>query len=211
MIPPNRSPSRLALFAAALAAGVGCVSLDDPARVDPVPRVEATELGGMENAAICGDFVLGGVPTASDLDLARRRGVRRVVSLVPEGHGARGELAAACGELELAYFEVPLASDAPSDEEVDRVLGILGRDADGLTLMCCESGSRTPVLFAIFRVVARDVELEVALEDARRHGMKAGASEEFVRAQVRRIRELTAESEGDGRPPEAGPGTAPAS
>jgi protein tyrosine phosphatase (PTP) superfamily phosphohydrolase (DUF442 family) len=172
----------LAVFGSAATSCASFESDDD----EPPPPLHVAELGDLASVSVCGDVWLAEAPAAKHLDLAHRRGIRTVISLLPEG--ADGELGVAevCRDLGMAFVPTD-AAPVPTDADVDRVIAALERPGRGATLMYCESGARSAMVFSIYRVVRQGVDLDAALEAARRTGMKPGTSETFVRTQVARL------------------------
>lgn len=150
-------------------------------------RLQSSELGDMHNVSAIDGIWLGGLPTVDDLDLARRRGIERVIDLrIPE-EPLVYDLRAECARLELECISVNLqAADDLPNSAVDIVLQGLS-EPDLKTLIFCGDGSRSAMFFAIHRVVQGGLDLEEALYEARCAGMQPGSSEDFVRLQVERL------------------------
>jgi protein tyrosine phosphatase (PTP) superfamily phosphohydrolase (DUF442 family) len=182
--------TRLAPAAAALLLCAGlpaCRSSDNHSIDEEYPPVETSELGSMNNVSVAGQVWFGGVPSEEDLDLAKRRGIEQVIDLCTTDEQPEYDLATVCVELDLELFQVQLVSEESiGDQLVDQVLGELDR-TDQPKLIFCGTGSRSAMLFAIYRASRQGVPLEQALIEARRAGMKPGQPEEFVRAQVERL------------------------
>ena len=161
------------------------------------PRLEPAELGAMRNVSVSEGIWFGSVPNAEDLDLARRRGIERVVDLRPTSQidappggfePAPCPVGEACQELELEWT-VPGLPDDPTTTRaslVDCVLDSLDGDAPRVLLYCAD-GSTCALFFAIHRVVNQGVDLESALLEARRAGVQGAAGEEFIRREVARL------------------------
>ena len=178
---------RLALLLLALA-GAGATSCAglDAEDDDAPPELNVAELGDLASVSVCGDVWIAEAPAAVHLDLAHRRGIRTVISLLPEGAPGELEVAEACRDLGIEC--VPIGAAAVlTDADVDRVFAALDRADRGPTLMYCQSGARSAMVFATYRVIRHGVDLDEALAAARRTGMKPGTSEDFVRAQVERL------------------------
>ena len=153
----------------------------------------------MRNVSTMGSIWFGAMPSVEDLELASRRGVERVIDLSTTDERGEYSIASVCSRLGLKYCSAAIRTQGPpSDESVDFVMELLaeacpansaGSGDDVRTLMVDGSGGRCASFIAIYRVRWLDVPLEEALVEARRAGMKPGASEDFVRAQVTRIDE----------------------
>ena len=172
-----------------LAALTACQTLreDEPVAEPADDHLIETTLGDMPNVSVCGDAWLGQTPRPEDLDIAHRRGVRTVISLLRDGNGAADEVEAACERLGLTFVRVDVDEDLPSADEIDRALAALDEPDRGPVLVFCESGARTAQVFAIWRVTRDGVPVAEALEAARRTGMKPGAPEDEVRRHVTRL------------------------
>lgn len=181
----SRRPTLIALLV--LAPALACPSVDG-GEEDVAERIELrdAELGDLASVSVCDDVWLTEAPGPEHLDIAARRGIRTVVSLLPEELPRELEAGETCRELGMAF--VPIDAEAvPTNENVDEVIAALDRRGRGATLLYCESGARSVMVFTVYRVLRLGVPLEQALDDARRAGMKPGESEAFVRKQVDRL------------------------
>jgi len=152
------------------------------------PKVESAELGTMRNVSRSGDIWFGGVPSPEDLDLARRRGIERVVNLCTPDQQPEYAIDREIDALGFKRVDVQLISRTNiPDDVVTLVVRALGADEIPRTLIFCGDGSRSAMFFAIHRVLNEGVPLEEALVEARSSGMRAGDPEEFVRQQVARL------------------------
>ena len=179
--------SRPLIFSLALASLLtGCAILgDDEDDFAPIPIV-ACELGDMGNVSVCGDVLLGELPSADALDVANRRGIRTLISLLPTDSQEDQVVAAECRRLGIAFVPIGIDNATPDDRDVDRVIEALNMQGRGPVLMYCETGSQAMMFFAIYRAVHNGVPVDAALEAARRGGMTPGQTE-LVRAQVARL------------------------
>ena len=182
--------SRSHLQAVGLSLSLFALACGGPTKEAVAPeslRLESSELGGMHNVSSVGNVWLGGLPSVEDLDLARRRGIERVIDLrVPEetlDYDLRGE----CARLGLECVSISLqAPDDLPDSAVNLFVASLA-DTETPTLVFCGDGSRSAMFFAVHRVVNGGLDVEEALYEARCAGMQPGAPEEFVRAQIQRL------------------------
>jgi protein tyrosine phosphatase (PTP) superfamily phosphohydrolase (DUF442 family) len=149
------------------------------------PTLEVRELGSMRLVSFAQGLWFGSAPTPEDLELAQRRGIRRVIDLSRPG---RTEVLDAGERLNLEVVQVPMGSETLDSADVDRVLGLLGQADSPETLMFCEDGSVCATLFAIHRVVHQGWPLAEALAEARRAGMPALPGDARVRVEVERWR-----------------------
>ncbi len=177
-----------AVLVACLAGGA-CHSVSEVMPPEFAP-LESSELGTMHNVSVSDDLWFGGQPTSDDLDLARRRGIQRIIAVFMPGELGDLDLEGTCEALgfeECISIEIP-AGQAIAAEAVDQVIDLLGEPDRPRTLLFCRDGSVSAMLFAIHRRVNEDMPLEQAIAEARRSGMRTGAeSEAFVRNQVLRL------------------------
>lgn len=180
-----RSAHVLLLAAASLGACGSTGRGDDLPEHEPL---QTSQLGSMRNVSFSGEYWLGSIPSAADLDLARRRGIERVIDLCTPDELPAYDLPLTCRTLGLEFVDAGLHSATDiSDGSVDRVVALLGEADMPKTLIFCGSGSTSAMFFAIHRVVNEGLELDEALLEARRSGMAPGEQETFVRRQVERI------------------------
>lgn len=172
--------------------GSSCASFGLPERADNRPSLELGSLGEMTNVRLCGDTWLGGSPGVDDLDLAIRRGVTMVLDLsegtARELRGGGADPSVICARKGVSYRHVAFDAQYPSEAAVDTALRALA-EADGETrLLYCKSGNNIGLLFAIWRAVEHGMDVEAALAEGRRVGMKPGPQEHAVRSHVARLR-----------------------
>ena len=168
---------------------VACVATRSRQDVPAWPPLEPAELGQMHNVAVSDGIWIGSEPSQADLDLASRRGIRRVISLCTEAECPAYDLREACRQVGMEYYEVPPRDPAVLDDAaVDRALALLAEAESGAirTLMFCSDGSRCAAVFAIHRVVRENMPLEDALLEARRAGLRSD-DEKVVRRHVARL------------------------
>jgi protein tyrosine phosphatase (PTP) superfamily phosphohydrolase (DUF442 family) len=165
----------------------GCSSTPEGRTAPDWPELRAAELGSMHNVSVSNGLWIGGSPTEKDLDLAYRRGVRRVISLCTREEGLDYDLREVGARLGLEVHEVgPRDSDLLGEVCVDRSLALLGEGAGVKTLMFCQDGSRCAAIFAIHRVIQAGMPLEDALFEARRAGLRP-ADVDKVKRHVERL------------------------
>lgn len=181
---------RLAWIAFLLSFAAGCRTTSEPIvkREYGCPPVLHATLGSMHNVSVSGAVWFGSFPAAADLDLAHRRGIKTVIDLAGSGDVEDYDVAAACQQLGLRYVPIELeCRDCLDDSMVDRVLAELRDAHEEPLLLFCTNGSRAAMVFAIHRCIDDGVQLEQALTEARRAGMKPGSPERFVKRQVERL------------------------
>lgn len=184
-----RRAARGLLAAGCLALGgcglLGFGSRDAPPLERPAPVVSEP----LPSGARCfhaGDVYLAADLAPEDLDVLERRGVDTLIDLRSAEEGG-DDLVARADALGLRRVELALGGELPTDAHVDRVLAELLRDREGLVLLVSDTGSRSAIFFAIHRSAVVGQPVAEALDDARSAGMKPGAPEAFVRAQVERL------------------------
>ena len=152
------------------------------------PPLKTAEMGEMRNVCVSGPIWFGGTPCLEDLDLAKRRGIESVIGLCGGDTEQQSNLAMRSSELGMNFLAVPIKPglDTPAGT-VDLVLGWLRDSKENPTLMYCDSGGVSATFFAIYRAVYEQVEVEEALREARKAGMKPGEPEEFVLKHVERL------------------------
>lgn len=176
---------RLSFLLPLIALAPACVTLDDVIDPPPTGGLQTADLGGMSNVTVCGNVWMGCEADAKDIGIAGRRGIRTVIDLRTNTDVD----IRSCAEKEgLEYLRLEFDASRPDPDAVDLALEtMLEADREGQSiLMLCDSGARSAIVFAVHRVIQEGVELEVALEEARRAGMKPD-SELVVRQQVRRL------------------------
>lgn len=163
-----------------------CVTLDELPDDEANGGLQTADLGGMSNVSVCDNLWMGCLADAKDIGIAGRRGIATVIDLRSETD--QFDIASSCEEEEIEYLRLVLDPDAPDPEVLDFALSVLlDADREGQSvLLLSDNGARSAMLFAVHRVIHDNVELELALEEARRSGMKPGA-EPVVRQQVRRL------------------------
>jgi uncharacterized protein (TIGR01244 family) len=164
-----------------------CESFEEAtAEVDP--GLVRSELGEMRNTTEWGDFYMGGQPTETELMLAAKRGVTRVINIRtdPEIASLSFDEAALCADLDIEYIHVPVNWQILTDDKFDLLLEVLNEEASGKTLFHCGSGNRVSVFVAAHRVMEAGVSYEDAVADARTAGMKPN-SKVVLEGQLQRL------------------------
>lgn len=176
-------------LAVSLALAPACRSGSGGAAPAAYPLLVPGDFGGMHNVSTAGPIWIGGMPDAEDLELAQRRGIKRVIDISVPSEVHECDVVTECGQLGLDYATAGLVTeDRLTSESVDLVLAELADEDLPSTLMFCGTGGRCAIYLAIYRVMHLQVPLEDALVEARRAGMEAGESADFVRSEVARLR-----------------------
>ncbi|MDG2142078.1 MAG: protein tyrosine phosphatase family protein [Planctomycetota bacterium] len=152
------------------------------------PGLVRSELGEMRNTTEWGDFYMGGQPTETELMLAAKRGVTRVINIrsEPEVASLTFDEAGLCADLDIEYIHVPVTWESLTDDEFDLLMDVLNEEAPGKTLFHCGSGNRVSVFVAAHRVMEANVSFEDAVADARTAGMKPD-SKPVLEEQLKRL------------------------
>jgi protein tyrosine/serine phosphatase len=114
----------------------------------------------------------GGQPKKGGLKILATLGIKTIVNLRGESDDTREEEAEAVG-LGMRYINIPMSSAGrPSDEQVNRALGIVDETKDGPVFIHCRRGSdRTGAVIAIYRIVHDGWTAKQAIDEANRYGM----------------------------------------
>jgi hypothetical protein len=144
----------------------------------------------MENVSMCEGLWFGGGVTEADIELAFRRGVKRIFNLSFDADELAFDLESVCDSYGIELVDADLGDEESlSGEDADLALEIL-RDLDSRPLLVlCEAGSNSAAFFGLWRSLDHEMPLELALDEARKVGMRPGALEGFVRAQHARLSE----------------------
>ena len=151
-----------------------------------IASASRSSLGSMQNVSEIDGVWIGSLPQPADLDLARRRGISVAIDLSLPEEEPGYDLSGTCATHRIAYLHLGSRKNEIADESIDRVLAEVRRLDRGPVLIFCTDGSRAAVMFAIWRALDGGIGVEEAIVEARRSGMKPGASESFVRQQVAR-------------------------
>lgn len=175
-----------------LIAATGCALFKPPPAPSAPgwPALEASNFGAMENVSMCERLWFGGGVTEGDIDLAFRRGVKHVLDLSFKADELAFDLKLICDSHEIELIDARLGdAESLSAEDADLALQIF-RDLDRRPLLVlCEAGSNSATFFALWRALDHEMPLDLALDEARRAGMRPGVLEEYVRAQHDRLSE----------------------
>ncbi len=169
-------------------AGLASCGSDRAARpaLDPELEVRRADMAGLTRCYLVDRIYVCSQPDAEALELAERRGVEVVIDLrdvIPDDP-EEFDIARSVRDLGLRYEWIPFQSGLIEDEVVDRAMDLLTAEGRGQVLVFSETGARGAMLLAIYRTSVMNVSISRALEDARRCGMKPGASEDQVRRQI---------------------------
>jgi uncharacterized protein (TIGR01244 family) len=202
MEPTMKRASRLPLSvtAFALVVAVGCTkpSAEDVSRsgkaapVEHLPVAAAqepmreTELGRAAPVHVVGNVYLAGQPSQDDLPALAQRGIRTVVSLRrPEE--VDWDEAAAVRAAGMEFISVPFrGADDLTDDMFDRVRQELRERSNEPLVLHCASSNRVGAVWMAHRVLDQDVEIDAALAEAKRAGLRTPELMERAKDYIRR-------------------------
>lgn len=124
----------------------------------------------------------GGQPTLDDLSRMKAEGIKAIISLRRPGESNYNaeEESAKSKELGLRYFNIPVDSNAPKDEQVEEFLKILKDPENRPVFIHCMSANRVGAFWMIRRVLVDDWKLEDALKEAEKIGLSNAKTKEFA-------------------------------
>jgi uncharacterized protein (TIGR01244 family) len=118
------------------------------------------------------EFCTGGQPRLEHLAQLKAEGVRAIINLrLPTEHRAEEEERAA-KELGLRYFNIPVASGDPKDEQVVEFLKLTDDPANRPAFIHCASARRVGAFWMIRRVLRDGWTVERAQAEAEKIGLK---------------------------------------
>jgi protein tyrosine phosphatase (PTP) superfamily phosphohydrolase (DUF442 family) len=121
------------------------------------------------NTEVC----TGGQPTMDQLTELKTQGVTTIINLrTPQEYNAAPEEAKA-KELNLRYFNIPVASSGPKDEQVVEFLKLTDDPKNRPAFIHCASANRVGAFWMIRRVLRDNWTLENAKAEAEKIGMRA--------------------------------------
>lgn len=174
----------------ALALGASAAALADVADVADVAgaTVRPAELGSTARVHEFAGALLASQPDAADLELARERGVKTVISLRHDAEPAGFDERAEAGRLGLAYVSLPWAGpDELTDQVFDDARRLL-RDTPRPLLMHCGSANRVATVWLPWRVLDDGAQFEAALAEAKEIGLATPEFEQKAKDYIDRHR-----------------------
>jgi uncharacterized protein (TIGR01244 family) len=121
------------------------------------------------NTEIC----TGGQPTLDQLTDLKKQGVTTIINLrTPQEYDAAPEEAKA-KELGLRYFNIPVASNGPKDEQVVEFLKLTDDPKNRPAFIHCASANRVGAFWMIRRVLRDNWTMDAAKTEATMIGMRA--------------------------------------
>ena len=121
------------------------------------------------NTEIC----TGGQPTLDQLADLKKQGVTTIINLrTPQEYDPAPEVAKA-KELGLRYFNIPVASSGPKDEQVLEFLKLTDDPKNRPAFIHCASANRVGAFWMIRRVLRDNWTMDAAKAEATMIGMRA--------------------------------------
>jgi uncharacterized protein (TIGR01244 family) len=132
------------------------------------------------------NYCTGGQPKTSELAGLKQEGIRSIINLRRPSEHAEAEEAAEARRLGFRYYNIPVNSRAPKDEQVEEFLQILEDSANLPVFIHCAPASRVGGFWMIRRTLVDGWSLEKAEEEARRIGLRSASVMNFARHYIER-------------------------
>ncbi len=155
-------------------------------KAEPEPVLTVTEFGAMPNTHAFGDILTGGQLTRADLQLAKERGVRTIVTLRKPGEVDWDERNGAT-DLGLAFVKIPFRAPEELTDDIFERGRLTLENAERPIIMHCGSANRVGALWPPWRVLDGGIELDAALIEAREIGLKAPVYGALARDYIARM------------------------
>jgi uncharacterized protein (TIGR01244 family) len=137
-----------------------------------VAGVEPASLGGIPNLTRAGNLYFAGQPSPDDWALLPGAGITAVITLRHDAELGGFDEEEAVRDLGLEFASIPWNGPAElTDETFDRTRELLGQ-VDSPTLFHCGSANRVGAVWLPYRVLDQGVDVERAVEEARRIGLR---------------------------------------
>ena len=126
------------------------------------------------------DICTGGQPTVEQLTALKSDGVKTIINLrTPMEYDPAPEIAKA-KELGLRYFNIPVASTGPKDEQVVEFLKLTDDPQNRPAFIHCASANRVGAFWMIRRVLRDNWTLEAAKAEADKIGLRSANLVDFA-------------------------------
>ncbi len=146
-------------------------------------RVEGKTVGGIRNLKVIDSMVAcAGAITPENVSGIRDMGFVSIVNLRrPSEDGARiEEEAAAARSVGLTYVHIPFNSRAPDTAAVDEFLAAFSEPNMEPSFIHCAGGSRAAAMWYAKRVIVDGLDIDHALEEAKRLGLGSETLQAFI-------------------------------
>lgn len=147
------------------------------AQKNAAPPVNAASLGNTVNVHVCGNLYLAGQPTKDDIGQIKAKGIKRVITLREDGEISWDE-AEAFKSAGVEFESIPLAApESLTDEVFSNVREYLQDSVRAPTLLHCGSANRVGAVWMVHRVLDQGIEVDTAIKEAKRIGLRNPAYE----------------------------------
>ena len=154
------------------------------------PSLAEGELGSTPYVHAFGSTLLAGQPSAEDFEIAKRRGIKSVITLRRDRELDWNE-EEVVRELGLEYRQVAFGGvDSLVDEIFDKLLPLMADPDRGPVLLHCKSANRVGAIWLAHRVMNDGIAVEAATEEARTVGLRTRGYEEKAIAYVNRRKSM---------------------
>jgi uncharacterized protein (TIGR01244 family) len=161
---------------------VGTLALCSPLLAQSPQEVEKPQYEIKNFLRLNETFCTGGQPSLDDLTRMKAEGIKAVISLrrpTESGFNAEEE-AARAKKLGLRYFNIPVDSNAPKDEQAEEFLKLMKDPENRPVFIHCQSANRVGAFWMIRRVLVDDWKIEDALKEAEKIGLTNPKTREFA-------------------------------
>lgn len=117
------------------------------------------------------EFCTGGQPSLQDLEKLKADGVKAIINLRQPTEYAAAEEEAKAKALQLRYFNIPVSSADPKDEQATEFLKITDNPENRPAFIHCRSAARVAAFWMIRRVLRDGWKIEDALKEAEKIGL----------------------------------------
>ena len=117
-------------------------------------------------------FCTGAQPRLEHLEKLKAEGVRAVINLRPRGEHRAAEEEEKAKELGLRYFNIPVVTGEPKDEQVAEFLKLTDDPENRPAFIHCASARRVGAFWMIRRVLRDGWTVERAEEEAEKIGLR---------------------------------------
>lgn len=186
-----RIPHVLPLLALAMAAAP-ILAAEEAAKEKPWPEgkkiEEAKVVEGLKVRAFGDRVYFAGQPKMENFKAFADKGVKTVINLrTPEEMKSLDEKA----EVEKAgmkYIQVPVGKEAPSEEEMKKIMDALDTAKDAPVLLHCASSNRVGFAWASYRGARHGLAVDAAIEEGKQAGMHAPNLIEWAKKNIEKAK-----------------------
>ena len=129
----------------------------------------------------------GGQPSAKGLQVLSDKGYKAIINLRTASEGADLSLEESrARELGLEYFNIPVISSAPTEEQASEFLQLMEKFKDQRVFVHCASANRVGSFMMIQQAISEGVPIDKAEEEATRIGLRSEILRQFARDYVKK-------------------------